>query len=805
MQFYCNYQGIAFMQNMVMYVAAAMFVLASQLAHAAPQTVTRLLSTLDNPIALAPGKYYASDASTAIAQGVEVQMGSHALSMNLTALGGGGKGDFTLRDIPGGNVQSLICQAYLPKGHTLKNFGFQVYDSEGESLFCLIPADWQGWKRIEMPLASADFKQAYPQPKYNGKVDLPLKGIHFAFYVNEAGPTSVIVDALEGTYLQEPTAGNEALTCQLQSASDVPLGQPYEAMLVLTNPQSKTIDAQVQIVLQTDPYQTDLDLPDPVLGRDHATSATSVTFEGDKQLGTNTLTDGDKNTSATTGYSSKPKWKSIYQLVTLDKTRIITAMKWLSGDANWVAKVDVLSSMDGKDYTPVAGLQNVDFYKKWGENSFDLKQPFAARYIKLYYHDNDKLLKSICTPSSLMIYDGAADESTQIPVTGTKLHDQTTNIQVPAMGYRVVSLPIEKPLAPGSYALISRVTAQQKIAMAGQAVFCEPAPMAKIDASSQFGLNASRWFLASEHVKLGIGWVRFENFKWPMVSGEADKYSFNPGPAPWRLDIDDAIKTYTDAGLNVLPMMFLTPEWASDPVEGLKDKMKLSRVPRSPDLFAQFAYQTAARYGSKKIPADKLLTEDKVSGKNQIKYFELGNEPDLNPIKGNKLPTWGAWVGTMDQFWEIYKAGALAVKQADPDAKVPSPGFAGMTTSVVDSMRTYTYADGTHPIDYCDMLSVHYYSGRTPPEIATRDDNNSTNSKSTFDEHVRRTVAWRDKNKPGIPIWLTETGYDTGGPIGTNERTQSARLPRVVMIALHNRLPRVRFNPHATCRCRCPA
>lgn len=758
-------------------------------ASAAP-VQTRLLGSLENPNVIAAGKYHASDASVTLAKDVEAQVGSQALSLNLTALGAGGKGDFTLNGVYPGYAQSLAIWAYLPKGHTLKNVGFQINDNEGESLISLIDANWQGWKRISIPVDDANFKQTYPQKDRNGKIDLPVKGVHVAFFVNAAGPTSVIIDGIEGQYPVNAEDNNKPLQIELASPTDVSLGEKATATLVISNPTSATMDAQVQLILQANPTLADLNLPDPVLGRDHALLASSVTIADGKEIATNTLTDNDENSSAQTSYSGKETWESADQIVTLDKTRTITAMKWRSGDANWVAKVNISASMDGKNYTPVDELQNVDIYKKWGEQSFKFNTPFAARYLKFHYHDNGKLARVIRMPSALMIYDGMDDEATDIPVTGTTFASVNKTVQVPALNYQVLNMPMDKPLTTGSYVLVAKITNGNKITLAGQEIFCEPTRI-KIDPSSRFGLNASRWSLATEHAKLGIGWVRFENFKWPMVSGKPNEYSFNPGPAPWSLDIDDAMKTYTDAGISVIPMMFLTPNWAADEVPGLKDKMKLSRVPRSNDLFAQFAYQTVARYGSKKIPSDKLLTQDKVSGKNLIKYFELGNEPDLNPYRGKDLPTWGAWVGTVDQFWETYKAGALAVKEADPDAKVPSPGFAGVTTEVVDSMRSYTYADGTHPIDYCDMLSVHFYSGRTPPEIAAHDSNNAKELKVTFDEQVRRTCEWRDRNKPGIPIWLTETGYDTGGPIGTNERTQSARLPRVVMISLHNGFDKV--------------
>lgn len=754
------------------------------------QMQTRLLNALENPNTVNAGKWHASDATVTIAKGVEAKVGPNAIALNLVSMGGGGKGDFTFKDIYPGHAQSIACWVYLPQGHAIKELGFQLVDAKGESLIKLIPADWQGWKRLSASLTSDQFKQTYPQNNHDSKLDLPLKGIHLSYFTNKEGPTHLIVDGLEAEYSVDHVDPNATLSVDLTSNADIELGQPATATLVLSNPQKQTADVQVQIALQSNPHLTNLDLPNGKLGRDHAILATSVTLVNGEQIATNTLTDGSEHTQAGTAYSGEKKWDTTDQIVTLDKPRTITAMMWESGDANWVAKVNVLASMNGTDYTPVPELQNVDFYKKWGKQSFKFNTPFKARYIKLHYHNDGQKSNAIRMPSSLMIYDGMADENTDIPVTGIEIAKINQTVGVPAMGYQVLTIPIDKPLAPGSYSLVARVSYGSEKILAGQEIFCEPAPI-KVDASSQFGLNASRWFLAPEHAKLGIGWVRFENFKWPMVSPSADHYKFNPGPNPWNLDIDDAMQTYTDAGLNILPMMFLTPDWAADPVSGLKDSMKIARVPRDYAKYGQFAFQTVARYGSKKVAADKLLTNDKVTGKNQIHWFELGNEPNLNPFRGKDLPTWGPWVGTMDQYWDMFKVAAIAVKDANPDAKVASPGFAGMTTETVDPMRTYTYSDGTHPIDYCDMLSVHFYSGRTPPEIASHDSNNSTDLDVPYDEQVRRTVEWRDRNKPGIPIWLTETGYDTGGPIGTNERTQSARLPRVVMISLHNGFDKV--------------
>ena len=61
----------------------------------------------------------------------------------------------------------------------------------------------------------------------------------------------------------------------------------------------------------------------------------------------------------------------------------------------------------------------------------------------------------------------------------------------------------------------------------------------------------------------------------------------------------------------------------------------------------------------------------------------------------------------------------------------------------------------------------------------------------TFEENLVMLNAWRDRYKPGIPIWLTETGYENDGPYGIGERLQAAWLPRNVMLILASGVEKV--------------
>ena len=92
-------------------------------------------------------------------------------------------------------------------------------------------------------------------------------------------------------------------------------------------------------------------------------------------------------------------------------------MTWDAGDANWVAKVDVSGSSDGRTYTPIPSLQNVDQYKKWGTQLFPLAQPFEARYLRFRYHNNGVKATVIRMPTAIGVYfpERTAGELLEIP------------------------------------------------------------------------------------------------------------------------------------------------------------------------------------------------------------------------------------------------------------------------------------------------------------------------------------------------------------------------------------------------------
>jgi hypothetical protein len=381
--------------------------------------------------------------------------------------------------------------------------------------------------------------------------------------------------------------------------------------------------------------------------------------------------------------------------------------------------------------------------------------------------------------------EGASKESGELPKVGDMVQQGALSADLKPQTSTTLDLALNQPLKTGAYLLACRVEAGASRQLQYRHLFVMPETLKSVSAESRFGINAARGEWAPMLRRLGVGWVRFENLKWPFVSTEPGVFRFDGSVKPWVVNVDSILKSYADAGLNVLPYLFLTAGYASNASPDIAADRRQAYPPKDPRDFGEFAFQVAARYGTKKVPADALKTSDGQTGRGYLNHYEIWNEPNLTDAG------WGAWVGTMPQYLELLRAAAEGIHRADPAAKISNSGFAGIQVKAVDPLRSYTYADGKHPLDFVDILNVHYYSGRIAPEIATDDFNAHQSGNTTVEEDLRRLLAWRDANKPGLPVWLSETGYDSAGPYGTDEYTQSARLPRMVMLALASGLDKV--------------
>ena len=733
-----------------------------------------LLSSLLTDTGINKGGWMMKDLTAAAAPtSVTPKLGQKAMLLRGVAEAPGAKGDFGVYGAVAGKAKVLGMWVHLAPDSNVAKVGFQFTDGEGEAFLVQVPADWQGWKWVEIDLRGAAPAQAWDQSDKNKKVDAPLKEIHIAWFSKAAGPSSFAVNALVAA--TELTDTSAALSAEISGTAWGETDKPMATQqIVLTNFAAQPRTARIDYIVQQDSSLYSAPLPDRDGGTDHALGAKSWTEVGGKKQEDNFLTDGRDWTNASLPWGTH---KEAMQYVDLGRERDISRLSYQAADANWAWKVDVSASSDGKTYQPVAGLQNVDTHGKWGFQQMAVPRPFKARFLRLRHHNGGQDVNQISMPSSLSVYDGVADEKWELPSVGTVVAKGSLSQAIAARSFGTTAIATDKPLAPGAYLISARVQDGTRTQMLQRHFMVMPAPLSSV-ANSRFGLNTSNYLLASLHRRLGIGWVRFENLKWPMVSPQPNVYNFH-GVAPWNLQHDDIMAGYKANDLKVLPFLFQTADYASSaPADS---KRKDAFPPKDNALMADFVFQSVARYGSKKHPNRVLKTADKKSGLNLINTFEIWNEPNLTD------PGWGPWVGTTAQYNEMFRAAAQAVKRADPNARVTNGGFAGIDIETMNTLMA-PYADGKKPLDFVDILNVHYYSGRTAPEIATNDPNADRSGNMvgarTYEDDLHRLIAWRDKNKPGIPIWMSETGYDSAGSFGTDERTSAARLPRVIMIAL---------------------
>ncbi|MGB2823175.1 MAG: hypothetical protein WBF17_19480 [Phycisphaerae bacterium] len=713
----------------------------------------------------------------------DAKVGRDALVFAGTAEVSGAKGDFTVNGWLSGQTAALGLWVYLDEGANVEKVGIQVYDGEGEALMMLRRADWVGWKWVEFATTGEHVRQSYPQKDRNGRIDAPLRSQNVVWFAKAPGATRMVVDGMVALVDRSKLGGKAEVTIGALGPDIVEPGGSVPVSLLLVNYANEPVAVDAAYSFQRASALYAQPVPDPVHGSNHATGCKSWTVADGETIETGSLTDGQRWTDAGTAYK-KDHFTEAFQFVDLGKVRRITKMRWLSGDANHTWFVDVWVSRDGKTFTAVRGLQDVDQHKKWGWVDYPVTSPVEARVIRFRYHTGDEARKvpAIRFPAELAVCDGVADERMEIPRVGPVLDDGRAKATVPARSFHLLAIPAKATLDAGACFVGIDASWPGRRALAYRHVFADLTPDASgVSAESRFGLNVAHAPLAPRLRDLGIGWVRFENMKWPFVSPAPQTYAFDGSVKPWQVDTDAIFQAYHRNGLNVLSYMFMTPQWASTAPPDARPDRVLFFPPKDPALFGEFCFQVAARYGNTKHPAAALRSNDKKSGLGLVHYYEMWNEPGLNP---SPKATWGGWSAPLDEYYRMMRYGAEAVKKADPTATVTSAGYAGITTEIVNRLRTYKYPDGKCPLDFVEVLNVHYYSGQKPPETSVEDGNARAVGQTTFSEDLEDLRAWRDRYAPKMPIWMTETGYDSAGPFGTNETIQSARLPRVVMLCL---------------------
>jgi xylan 1,4-beta-xylosidase len=129
--------------------------------------------------------------------------------------------------------------------------------------------------------------------------------------------------------------------------------------------------------------------------------------------------------------------------------------------------------------------------------------------------------------------------------------------------------------------------------------------------------------------------------------------------------------------------------------------------------------------------------------------FEVWNEANLPPF----------WSGTQQQYFDLYKATALAVKSVDPALQVGGPSTA--RAQWVPELAAYC-AENNAPLDF---ISTHVYPGDSQDQLFGG--SGQFSQADVISEAMRRVrQGMQAANRDALPLWLTEWSSDSPAMIG---------------------------------------
>ncbi|MBS1371104.1 MAG: hypothetical protein HPZ91_14225 [Lentisphaeria bacterium] len=179
---------------------------------------------------------------------------------------------------------------------------------------------------------------------------------------------------------------------------------------------------------------------------------------------------------------------------------------------------------------------------------------------------------------------------------------------------------------------------------------------------SMFGTHITvRPFFIEYAKRIGMKWNRFHD-----GSGIPKWYFAEPEPGKYRW-ADEPVNALKKAGFHLLGLPDNPPKWAQRPAGGTQNVIDL-------EAFARYSEALARHF------------------RGRIDHWEIWNEPYMNYF----------FKGTPEQYAEVLRTGAPALKKGNPTARV-----LGFCTEVTD----LGYAEKIPPADrkLIDILSFHCY------------------------------------------------------------------------------------------------
>lgn len=258
-----------------------------------------------------------------------------------------------------------------------------------------------------------------------------------------------------------------------------------------------------------------------------------------------------------------------------------------------------------------------------------------------------------------------------------------------------------------------------------------------------FGVNG--W--GDAHKKAGIAWTRMD-LRWRDVETKKGVFDFTR--------MDAAITKRFEDGAGILAILGSPPDWYRrvpenyKPIESGAHKGWGDFPPNDLNAWGEYVYQTVKHF------------------KGKIKYFEIWNEPHFDLFFNG---------GTAEDYVALLKVAYEQAKKANPDCHIV--GLGGTDAEYARKV----FEKGGHK--FMDIASIHIYNmfGH-PPE------------KAWYAASLNDSRKVVEEYKPGMGIWLTETGWPTHsgfseGWMGVTPENQANFLVRSIVLSLSYGVKRI--------------
>jgi hypothetical protein len=253
------------------------------------------------------------------------------------------------------------------------------------------------------------------------------------------------------------------------------------------------------------------------------------------------------------------------------------------------------------------------------------------------------------------------------------------------------------------------------------------------DASNQLAAQA----------RTGVETVR-QPLEWWRVERSPGRFDFS--------DYDDYVAAAAAAGVSVLPVLMGPPEFRSS--RPAASRSHAMYPPASNAAFAAFVGAAVRRYGA----SGTFWTVNPGVPYLPIRSWQIWNEPNIPNF----------WRSGPDarQYVALLRAGAAAVRAADPSAEVVAAGLPNSKLGVpfLDYLEQMYGAGAKGAFD---TLAIHPYSRSVAGLLAL----------------AERARALMNRHGDRSRLWITEFGWSTGGDASAfrvSERGQADRIAAAV-------------------------